>query len=98
MLYGMPGKFLLLRKEIPVVSNDERLDALAGEDRKRAVDSLRVAGVGPHQRKAGSLRGRLHLGLDLGIVRAFGIEKNSHTRQVCDDRLQELQLLRRGVL
>src|SRR5437667_11409422 len=98
MLYSIPGKFLLLRKEKPVIGNDDRLDALAGKDRERAVDSLRVARVDPHQRKAGSLRGLLHLGLDIGIVRAFGIEKNSHTRQVWYDRLQELQSLRRGVL
>src|SRR5207237_3010474 len=46
------GKFLLLHKEISIVRNDDCLDALAGEPRERAVDTLRVAGVGPYQRNA----------------------------------------------
>ena len=45
MLESTPGKFFLLRKEIPVVGNDDRLDALAGEDRKSAVDPLRSSAV-----------------------------------------------------
>ena len=81
------GKFLLLHEEISVIGDNDRLDALAGEPRERAVDTLRVAGVGPYQHNAGLFCSSLRLAQHFGIVPAFGIEQQSHARQIGHDGL-----------